>query len=53
MVISKMAAKMAVVTQKLAYLLNYLLQISCEGVYHILETHLSVSDQNSYTDDVI
>jgi hypothetical protein len=30
MVISKMAA----VTLKLAYLLNYLLQISCEGVYH-------------------
>lgn len=34
MVISKMAAKMAAVTLKLAYLLNYLLQISCEGVYH-------------------
>ena len=36
MVISKMAAKMAAVTQKLAYLLNYLLQISREGVYHWL-----------------
>ena len=34
MVISKMAAKMAAVTQKLAYLLNYLPQISREGVYH-------------------
>ena len=34
MVISKMAAKMAAVTPKLAYLLNYLLQISREGVYH-------------------
>ena len=29
-----MASKMAAVTQKLAYLLNYLLQISREGVYH-------------------
>ena len=36
MVISKMAAKMATVTLKLAYLLNYLLQISREGVYHWL-----------------
>ena len=37
MVISKMAAKTAAVTQKnLAYLLNYLLQISREGVYHWL-----------------
>ena len=35
MIISKMAAKMATVTLKLAYLLNYLLQISREGV-HIL-----------------
>ena len=34
MVISKMAAKMAAVTLKLAYLLNYLVQISREGVYH-------------------
>ena len=34
MVISKMAAKMAAVTLKLAYLHNYLLQISREGVYH-------------------
>ena len=34
MVISKMAAKMAAVTLKLAYLLNYLLQISREGVDH-------------------
>ena len=34
MVISKMAAKMAAITLKLAYLLNYLLQISREGVYH-------------------
>ncbi len=34
MVISKMAAKMAAVTLKLAYFLNYLLQISHEGVYH-------------------
>ena len=34
MVISKMAAKMAAVTLEVAYLLNYLLQISCEGVYH-------------------
>ena len=34
MVISKMAVKMAAVTLKLAYLLNYLLQISREGVYH-------------------
>ena len=33
MVISKMAAKMAVVKLKPAYLLNYLLQISREGVY--------------------
>ena len=33
MVISKMAAKMAAIPLKLAYLLNYLLQISCEGVY--------------------
>ena len=56
MVISKMAAKMAAVTLEVAYLLNYLLQISREGVYQvlgILEIHLSVSDQNSYTDDVI
>ena len=29
-----MAVKMAAVTLKLAYLLNYLLQISREGVYH-------------------
>ena len=36
MAISKMAAKMAAVTQKLAYLLNYLIQISREGVYHWL-----------------
>ena len=36
MVISKMAAKIAAVTQKLAYLLKYLLQISREGVYHWL-----------------
>ncbi len=34
MVISKMAAKMATVTLKLAYFLNYLLQISRKGVYH-------------------
>ena len=34
MVISKMAANMAAVTLKLANLLNYLLQISHEGVYH-------------------
>ena len=34
MVISKMAAKMAAVTLKLAYLLNYLLQISRKGIYH-------------------
>ena len=34
MVISKMAANMAAVTLKLAYLLNYLLQISREGIYH-------------------
>ena len=34
MVISKMAAKMAAVTLILAYLLNYLLQISREDVYH-------------------
>ena len=34
MVISKMAVKMATVTLKLAYLLNYLLQISREGLYH-------------------
>ena len=54
MVISKMAAKMATVTLKLAYLLNYLLQISREGVsLGILETHISVSDKSSYTDDVI
>ena len=33
MVISKMAAKMAAVTLKPAYLLNYLLQICREGVY--------------------
>ena len=54
MVISKVAAKIATVTLKLAYLLNYLLQISREGVsLGILETHISVSDQSSYTDDVI
>ena len=29
-----MAAKMAAVTLKLAYLLNYLLQITRGGVYH-------------------
>ena len=29
-----MAAKMAALTLKLAHLLNYLLQISREGVYH-------------------
>ena len=34
MVISKMVAMMAAVKLKLAYLLNYLLQISREGVYH-------------------
>ena len=34
MVISKMAAKMAAVTLKLAYHLNYLLQINGESVYH-------------------
>ena len=34
MVISKMAAKMATITLKLAYLLNYLLQISHKGVSH-------------------
>ena len=34
MVISKMAAKMAAVTLRVAYLLNYLLEISREGVYH-------------------
>ena len=35
MVISKMAAKMAALTLKLAYLLNYLLQISrWRGVSH-------------------
>ena len=34
MVIFKTAAKMAAVTLKLAYLLNYLLQISRECVYH-------------------
>ena len=33
MVISKMAAKMAALTLKVAYLLNYLLQISRESVY--------------------
>ena len=58
MVISKMAAKMDAITLKLAYLLNYLLQISREGVtpclsLGMLETHLSVSDQSSYTDDII
>ena len=36
MVISKMAAKIAAVTQKLAYLLKYLLQIGREGAYHWL-----------------
>ena len=34
MVISKMAAMMAAVALKLAYPLNYLLQISRECVYH-------------------
>jgi len=34
MVISKMAANMAAITLKLAYLLDFVLQISCEGVYH-------------------
>ena len=34
MVSSKMAAKMATVTLQLAHLLNYLFQISREGVYH-------------------
>ena len=54
MVISKMAAKMTTVTLKLAYLLNYLLQFCREGVsLGILETYISVSDQSSYTDDVI
>ena len=34
MVLSKMAANMAAVTLRVAYLLNYLLEISREGVYH-------------------
>ena len=34
MIISKMAANMAAVKLKLAYLLNYVLQISREGIYH-------------------
>ena len=43
MVISKMAAKMAAVTLKLAYLLNYLLQISREGIYHwVFWRHISL-----------
>ena len=56
MVIAKMAAKMAAITLNLAYLLNYLLQISREGVYHWIfwrHIYLSISDQSSYTDDVI
>ena len=40
MVISKMAANMATITLKLAYLLNYLLQISREGVYQYMNFDL-------------
>ena len=47
-----MAANMAAVTLKLAYLLNCLPQISREGVYRwVFWRH--ITDQSSYTDDVI
>ena len=50
MVISKMAAKKAAITLKLEYLLNYLLPISREGVYHwVFWRHIYLY-QSLYTD---
>ena len=53
MVISKMAAKMAAVTLKPAYISLTIYSKLVVKSLGILETHLSVLDQSSYTDDVI